>query len=69
MVVSAPILATRAGLPVYIPHLRLPLVQDLYIIQINGFSAFVDDAHKMIAARSAWVSDPPGREDRRSLVL
>ena len=27
------------------------LVQDHYIIQINGFSAFMDDAHKMIAGR------------------
>ena len=27
------------------------LVQDLYIIQINGFSAFMDDLHKMIARR------------------
>ena len=27
------------------------LVQDLYIIQINGFSAFMDDSHKMIAGR------------------
>jgi hypothetical protein len=27
------------------------LVQDLYIIQINGFSAFMDDLHKMIAGR------------------
>ena len=35
-------------------HLRIkwyavPLVQDLYIIQINGFSAFMDDPYKMIA--------------------
>ena len=40
-----------AGNPIS-PHLtvrtRLTLVQDLYIIQINGFSAFMDDAHKMI---------------------
>jgi hypothetical protein len=27
------------------------LVQDLYIIQINGFSAFMDDSHKMITGR------------------
>ena len=27
------------------------LGQDLYIIQINGFSAFMDDSHKMIAGR------------------
>ena len=27
------------------------LVQDLYIIHINGFSAFMDDSHKMIAGR------------------
>jgi len=27
------------------------LVQDLYIIQINGFSAVMDDSHKMIAGR------------------
>ncbi|HSJ85654.1 MAG TPA: hypothetical protein VK909_00475 [Anaerolineales bacterium] len=26
-------------------------VQDLYIIQINGFSALMDDSHKMIAWR------------------
>ena len=26
-----------------------PLVKNLYIIQINGFSAFMDDSHKMIA--------------------
>jgi len=26
-------------------------VKDLYIIQINGFSAFMDDPHKMIAGR------------------
>ena len=29
----------------------VPLVQDLYIIQINGFSAVMDDLHKMIAGR------------------
>ena len=27
----------------------ITLVQDLYIIQINGFSTLMDDAHKMIA--------------------
>jgi hypothetical protein len=30
------------------------LVQDLYIIQINGFSTLMDDAHKMIAGRELW---------------
>lgn len=35
------------GLPPSSP----PLVQDLYIIQINGFSAFMDNPHKMIAGR------------------
>jgi hypothetical protein len=30
------------------------LVEDLYIIQINGFSAFMDNAHKMIARREFW---------------
>ena len=29
----------------------LSLGQDLYIIQINGFSAFMDDPHKMITGR------------------
>ena len=33
------------------------LVQDLYIIQINGFSAFMDDSHKMIAGRQ-WRGMP-----------
>ena len=27
------------------------LVQDIYIIQSNGFSALMDDSHKMIAGR------------------
>src|SRR5688572_6915667 len=31
--------------------LRLSFSPDLYIIQINGFSALMDDAHKMIAGR------------------
>ena len=31
--------------------MRKSLVQNLNIIQINGFSAFMDDPHKMIAGR------------------
>src|SRR6266498_3757941 len=41
MATSALIRSRRAGLPCYTPPPRLTLAQDLYIIQINGFSAFV----------------------------
>jgi hypothetical protein len=34
--------------------------QDLYIIQINGLSAFMNDSHKMIAGRELWGTPHEG---------